>query len=179
MKNLMKYFYISALLVVIASCNPSGDTPGGLKVISDVEYIERDGTRIAEKTSIDISGDPIIGVVCNLIGYDSTEDGREDFTFYLEYLGDGKTNFNGTGMEFNYILYVPKVIPDTFAEASGEEIINGDPFWWYMKTYCGLSMTDVRTDWYSSLDYLLESDNPLPLPDAEDYSPDWVIGVRD
>lgn len=179
MKKLMKYFCVSALLIFLASCNPSGNTPSGLKVISDVEYIEREGTRIAEKTSIDISGDPIIGVVCNFIGYDSSENGRENFTFYLEYLGDGKSNFNGSGMEFNYILYVPKVIPDTFAEASGEEIINGDPFWWYMKTYCGLSMTDVRTDWYSSLDYLLESDNPLPLPDAEDYSPDWVIGVRD
>ena len=179
MKAPMRWFCISVLLALFAGCGPADVTPDGLNVISDVEYIERTAAEETNGRKSDISGDPIVGVVCNLIGYDSAGNDKDAFTFYLEYLGDGKTNFNGSGMEFNYILYVPKVIPDTFAEASGEEIINGDPFWWYMKTYCGLSMTDVRTDWYAALDYLLEAEEPLPLPEAEDYDPAWVIGVRD
>lgn len=118
----------------------------------------------AEARTVYETGEPIIGVLLQ------TNTGSKD-TFRLEYLGDGKVKENGDGMEYNYILYQPEAIPDAYMEAGGNEIVatkTGSPFWWYMKTYLKLSTEEVYSDWYAALTALLDNQEALPYPKAED-----------
>ncbi len=120
----------------------------------------------------DSTGDPITGVMLRY----SAAPGYDAYTFYLRYLGDGKTDVNGDGMEYNYILYVPAIILSTYSEASGEYTPGkGTAFWVYMDTYMGMSRQEVKENWQEALSILLEEPDNLPVPVAEDYySHPWV-----
>ena len=146
--------------------------PTSLRFISDVDSIEKQETTSAVRSMEDRTGDPIIGVMLRYAiapGYDA-------YTFYLQYLGDGKTDFNGDGMEYNYILYVPEIILAAYSEASGEyDHGKGTAFWVYMDTYMDMSRLEVKENWYEALMILLEEPDNLPVPDAKDYySHPWV-----
>ena len=112
----------------------------------DVDSIEKQETQSAAIRSMeDRTGDPIIGVMLRYAiapGYDA-------YTFYLQYLGDGETACNGDNEEYNYILYVPKVILDTYSEASGEyNHGQGTAFWVYMDIYMDMSRLEVKENLY-------------------------------
>lgn len=106
----------------------------------------------------------------------SAAPGYDAYTFYLQYLGDGKTAFNGDGMAYNYILYVPEIILAAYSEASGEyDQGKGTAFWVYMDTYMDMPRLEVKENWHEALMILLEEPDNLPVPDAKDYySHPWV-----
>ena len=171
---------ISAAAIISCSNDPAhtegsagllSPPPDSLRFISDVDSIEKQETP-AVRSMEDRTGDPIIGVMLRYAiapGYDA-------YTFYLQYLGDGETAFNGDGVEYNYILYVPGIILDTYSEASGEyNHGQGTAFWVYMDTYMGMSRLEVKENWHEALSILLENPDNLPVPDAKDYySHPWV-----
>jgi hypothetical protein len=85
--------------------------------------------------------------------YNATVYSRDDNTFSIYCLFD-RHGFNGDGMEFNYVLYVPRDIRDQYIAGGGFNPDSGDPFWWYMRTYLGLSMQNIAADWPSAIDLL-------------------------
>lgn len=185
MKKIIHAFLIliSVAAIIVCSNDPaqaegnadptSPPPPTSLRFISDVDSIEKQETTSAAFRSMDDrTGDPITGVMLRYAiapGYDA-------YTFYLQYLGDGKTAFNGDGMEYNYILYVPEIILDAYSEASGEHNHGqGTAFWVYMDTYMNMSKQEVKENWYEALTILIEEPDNLPVPAAEDYySHPWV-----
>lgn len=117
-----------ALLLLAVSCDGSAPAPdtesGRLLLETNVRSIQKDSSTAAEARTVYEAGEPIIGVLLQ------TNTGSKD-TFRLEYLGDGKVEKNGDGMEYNYILYQPEAIPDAYMEAGGNEIVatkTGSPF---------------------------------------------------
>ena len=172
---------ISAAAIISCSNDPAHTEgsagllppPDSLRFISDVDSIEKQETPSAAiRSAKDRTGDPIAGVMLRYAiapGYDA-------YTFYLQYLGDGETAFNGDGMEYNYILYVPEIILAAYSEASGEyDHGKGTAFWVYMDTYMDVSRLEVKENWHEALIILLEEPDNLPVPDAKDYySHPWV-----
>lgn len=94
---------------------------------------------------------------------------RNSFSLYYIFGSD----YNGDGMEYNYVLYVPEGIIPAYERDTGKIHVNGNgnPFWWYTEKYLGLDITEIRDDWYATLDLLLDADS-LPIPDGYDkYEP--------
>ena len=183
MKKIIHVFMILIAAAAIISCSndpahTEGNTepaslPSSLRFVSDVDSIEKQETPSAAiRSAKDRTGDPITGVMLRY----SAAHGYDAYTFYLRYLGDGKTDVNGDGMEYNYILYVPAIILSTYSEASGEYTPGkGTAFWVYMDTYMGMSRQEVKENWHEALMILLEEPDNLPVPDAKDYySHPWV-----
>lgn len=167
MKRISVIAFITLLLLAV-SCDGSAPAPdtesGRLLLETNVRSIQKDSSTAAESRIVYETGEPIIGVLLQ------TNTGSKD-TFRLEYLGDGKVKENGDGMEYNYILYQPEAIPDAYMEAGGNEIVatkTGSPFWWYMRTYLKLSTEEVYSNWYAALTALLDNQEALPYPKAED-----------
>ena len=156
------------VLVILAGCAASGTN----------EYsLYKNFSSISSKSiqSKDLQpGTPIIGVLLKYTGegaYNADVKPMDDKTFCL-YCLFGDIGKNGDGMQFNYVLYVPEEIQTKFAAGGGINSSSGDPFWWYMSTYLGLSMSAIRADWNSALSLLLDNSG-LPIANASDVSGFW------
>lgn len=180
-KNIRLFFVAFALLalsMLFVSCNGdaassslSGQDGNHLVVVSDVSSIGSEGGGKGV-----VIGDPIIGVLLKYhregtYSSDSKVKLENPFAFYLEMLSS--EDFNGDGMKFNYVLYVPDCIQDVYRLCGGVNPKSGNPFWWYMLTYYGKSLNDVRGDWEKTLNLLLDNRNWLFFPMQSDYVPDW------
>ena len=151
--------------VLCISCNPDTQAPSageGYSVRSDVESIS--GVSVQSR-SFAVEGDPIIGVLLSFDGDDE---------FHIEYL-DGDIRENGDGMKFNYILHIPAEIDAVYAAAGGDNPNSGNPFWWYMSCYFGLSKEEIENDYDKALGLLLSSqDQTLPTAKVEDFDASWT-----
>lgn len=155
-----------------------------IRFISDVDAIESGlfrayaGGMTAEAVSETVVGEPIIGVLLKYGKAPGMDMG--DNICYLHYLGDGKVDYNGDMMAYNYILYVPTVVLRAYQSNGGQGGSgSGNAFWWYMAEYFGLSMSEIREDWYPVLTLLLGYDK-LPLPVvASDDSEEGKLGSDD
>ena len=121
---------------------------------SNVDAIEKGVTKISARSNgagegkADmIIGEPIVGVLLTFSA--ATEFGYGADVCYLQYLGDGVTKDNGDGsLIYNYILFCPPIIQETYYEGRGIEAFNtGNAFWWYMYIYFNL---DIRNIIFSS-----------------------------
>lgn len=170
-------FALLSLSMLFVSCNGdaassslNGQDGNHLVVISDVSSIGREGGK-----GVAI-GDPIIDVLLKFhregtYSSESKVKFENPFAFYLEMLSSEGSN--GDGMKFNYVLYVPDCIQDVYTICGGVNPTSGNPFWWYMLTYYGKSLNDVRGDWEKTLNLLLDNRNWLFFPMQSDYVPDW------
>lgn len=122
-------------------------------------------------------GEDIVGVLLAFHNGKSTkkdENGfikNDPYAFYIEeldYIG-----YNGDGMGYNYILYIPSVIQDVYEEAGGVNPYSGNPFWWYMKTYLNMSLPEIVDDYEDVIDFLLRNGKKLPYPKVEDVKGHW------
>lgn len=164
-EDMRKTLTIIGLLVALLciACNsdtqlPTGD---GYSVRSDVESIS--GVSVQSRGYAE-EGDPIIGVLLKFDGDDE---------FYIEYL-NGDIRENGDGMKFNYILHVPEEIDAVYAAAGGDNPKSGNPFWWYMSCYFGLSKKEIENDYDKALGLLLSSQGQtLPTAKVEDFDASW------
>lgn len=172
-KNKVLFSFIILLIACLSvSCN--GDVNGAeesnhLIVISDVSSIGGSGKDLE-------IGDPITGVLLKfhregLYSKDSKVKLDNPFAFYLEMLSS--EGANGDGMKFNYVLYVPDCIQDVYTLCGGVNPRSGNPFWWYMLTYYGKRLNDVRGDWEKTLNLLLDDRNWLFFPKEGDFVPNW------
>lgn len=157
---------IIGLLVALLciACNPDTQLPTGegYSVRSDVESIS--GVSVQSR-SFAVEGDPIIGVLLSFDGDDE---------FYIEYL-DGDIRANGDGMLYNYILHIPEEIAAVYAAAGGDNPNSGNPFWWYMSCYFGLSKEEIENDYDKALGLLLSSQGQtLPTAKVEDFDASWT-----
>lgn len=157
---------IIGLLVALLciACNPDTQLPTGegYSVRSDVESIS--GVSVQSR-SFAVEGDPIIGVLLMFDGDDE---------FYIEYL-NGAIRENGDGMKFNYILHIPSEISAVYAAAGGDNPNSGNPFWWYMSCYFGLSKEEIENDYDKALGLLLSSQGQtLPTAKVEDFDASWT-----
>lgn len=157
---------IIGLLVAVLciACNPDTQLPTGegYSVRSDVESIS--GVSVQSR-SYTAEGEPIIGVLLSFDGDDE---------FYIEYL-DGDIRENGDGMKFNYILHIPAEIDAVYAAAGGDNPNSGNPFWWYMSCYFGLSKKEIENDYDKALGLLLSSQGQtLPTAKVEDFDASWT-----
>ena len=176
-------FALLALSMLFVSCNGdaassslSGQEGNHLVVISDVSSIGSEGGK-----GVAI-GDHIIGVLLKYhregtYSPSSKVKFENPFAFYLEMLSS--EGLNGDGMRFNYVLYVPDCIQDVYTICGGVNPTSGNPFWWYMLTYYGKSLNDVRGDWEKTLNLLLDNRNWLLFPMQSDFVPDWSHRTKD
>ena len=155
---------IGLLVSVLAiSCDPaippqSGD---GYSVSSDVRSIS--GVPLQSRSYAE-EGDAIIGVLLLFDGGDE---------FHIEYL-DGDIRENGDGMQYNYILHIPGEISEAYAAGGGHNPGSGNPFWWYMAHYFGLSKTEIENNYKESLGLLLSNlGQKLPAAVAGDVDLSW------
>ncbi len=176
MKNKVFFGFIVLLIACLSvSCNGdvnSVEESAHLIVISDVSSIGDSGKGLE-------IGDPIIGVLLKfhregLYSRNSKVKLDNPFAFYLEMLPSEGTN--GDGMRFNYVLYVPDCIQDVYTLCGGINPRSGNPFWWYMLTYYGKSLSDIRGDWEKTLNLLLDERNWLFFPKEIDFVPSWSQG---
>ena len=165
-KKMRRILTIIGLLVALLciACNPDTQLPtgDGYSVRSDVESIS--GVSVQSRGYAE-EGDPIIGVLLKFDGDDE---------FYIEYL-NGDIRENGDGMKFNYILHVPEEIDAVYAAAGGDNPNSGNPFWWYMSCYFGLSKKEIENDYDKALGLLLSSQGQtLPTAKVEDFDASWT-----
>lgn len=163
MRRILTIIGLLVALLCIA-CNPDTQLPtgDGYSVRSDVESIS--GVSFQSR-SFAVEGDPIIGVLLSFDGDDE---------FYIEYL-DGDIRENGDGMKFNYILHIPAEIGAVYAAAGGDNPNSGNPFWWYMSCYFGLSKEEIENDYDKALGLLLSSQGQtLPTAKVEDFDASWT-----
>lgn len=165
-----------ALTFILMSCSPDIDAnnqkPEQLRVISNVDSIQ-DSTAVS-RTLDDRIGDPLVGVMLRYTSAGPYEDKKpvddETFTLYCIF----RTATNGDGMEFNYILFVPECIKTEYEAVTQKSSAGlGNAFWWYMRNYLDMSLSEIKSDWLSALRILLESDN-LPYPDRNDFPQDKI-----
>ena len=162
MRRILTIIGLLVALLCIA-CNPDTQLPtgDGYSVRSDVESIS--GVSVQSR-SFAVEGEPIIGVLLSFDGDDE---------FHIEYL-DGDIRENGDGMKFNYILHVPEEIDAVYAAAGGDNPKSGNPFWWYMSCYFGLSKKEIENDYDKALGLLLSSQGQtLPTAKVEDFDASW------
>ncbi len=166
-------FVLSLLVLLLASCSMDSEVKDQLgydvlTVTSDVDLISGGDINSRSITGDLIVGDPIVGVLLNM--NDGSFEGIPENVFYIQYLGDGESEFNGDEMEYNYILHCPRIIYDVYDEAgSGGAYTTGRAFWWYMRTYFSKTSEEINNDWYVALTLLIEKrSDELPLPDIKD-----------
>jgi hypothetical protein len=122
-------------------------------------------------------GEPIIGVLLTFTSdgpYSNEVYSKDDdaFSIYCLFNDHG---INGDGMEFNYVLYVPEDIKNQYIRGNGRNPQSGNPFWWYMATYFGSSLSVITGDWYTVIDMLC-SNNDLPKANCADIGK-WSLDV--
>jgi len=77
-----------------------------------------------------------------------------------------------TGTGFNYVLYVPEEIRKQYIAGGGSHADSGDPFWWYLATYAGLSQQEIQDRWPQVIQALTTRID-LPVPRAADVGAFW------
>ena len=134
------------------------DTP--LRVISN---IGESGTRELEDVSV--------SEVLLRFHSEGLYEGGSSFTlddpyaFYVDYIGENEKNHTDYGMYFNTVLYVPDVIRTVYDAMGGKDPDSGNPFWWYMDTFLGKDLNEIRSSWKTCIDELLsEEGKELPYP---------------
>ncbi len=170
---------ISIALLLAISCSPDADINKGdrLILISNVDENGNPTTRSVEGVLDNLKIHDVLlkyhfeGLYnedsCFKYLYDS-ENNQFEYpnAFYLEYLGeDQKTDY---GMTFNYVLYVPNIIPKIYKEGNGINPLSGNPFWWYMKTYYNKDLNMITNDWPSALWQLFLNKDGLVIPNSKD-----------
>jgi hypothetical protein len=101
-------------------------------------------------------GSEIVGVLLKYTSegdYDSNVFPLDSETFCIYCLYD-KHGFNGDGMEYNYVLYVPSRIREKYIENGGTNPNTGDPFWEYMNDYLNMTIVDIKNNWSSVIEML-------------------------
>lgn len=107
----------------------------------------------------------------------STGKFKHENAFYLEYLGNDEETWYG--MTFNYVLYVPSIIQETYEEGGGINPKSGNPFWWYMSTYYGRDINNVRSNWADTVALLQKHKvNGVRKPHKEDVRGIWSISYN-
>ena len=122
-------------------------------------------------------GEPIIGVLLTFTSdgpYSNEVYSKDDDAFSIYCLFDDH-GINGDGMEFNYVLYVPEDIKNQYILGNGRHPQSGNPFWWYMATYFGSSLSVIKGDWYTVINMLC-SNNDLPKANCADIGK-WSLDV--
>ncbi len=67
-------------------------------------------------------------------------------------------------------LFYPAILSKAYESATGEYLLNGNPFWAYLRAYFGITLQDVEKEGFQlALNALLEADS-LPMPDPADYT---------
>lgn len=89
-------------------------------------------------------------------------------TLYLEAIG--RTLFSENGTAYNYILYVPDVIKNTYDTYCKVSNGYGNSFWWYMSKYYGVE----RGDWETVLNQILNHKDGLNYPKESDIESTWL-----
>ena len=102
--------------------------------------------------------------------------------FYVEYLGENAKYYNGDGMEFNTVLYVPDIIKTTYKELGGKNPNSGNPFWLYMRVFLNLDLNTIRSSWNETIYLLVEQkDKELPYPSTinnNQENQNWIYNSR-
>ncbi len=94
---------------------------------------------------------------------------EDPYAFYVDYLGKNARYYNGDGMEFNTVLYVPDVIRTVYKGFGGVNPDSGNPFWWYMDVFLGMDMNTVRSSWNETIRLLVgKKGMKLPYPRGDE-----------
>ena len=161
---------VSLMLILAVSCNSNIHEDMRLITISNVSFISID-----EGSKALGEGSPITGVLLRFqeegLHENSIYKLENPNAFYLEELDH--TEISESGMPYNYVLYVPDCIRDAYESGNGMNPYCGNPFWWYMSTYYGRSMSQVRGNWNEVFQLLLENKEGLAFPYIEDVGKDW------
>ena len=157
---------ICTLLAVSCEMNSDGnngsDVSGGasLRVISNIE-----GSGDRDLENVEVSE------VLLRFQSDGLYEGKSNFTlddpyaFYVDYIGENENQHTDYGMSFNTVLYIPDVIKTVYDDMGGKDPESGNPFWWYMETFLGKDLNEVRSSWKESINELLgEKGKNLPYP---------------
>lgn len=159
------------MLILAVSCNSSIHEDMRLITISNVSSISID-----EGAKTLGEGSPVIGVLLRFqeegLHENSIYKLENPNAFYLEELDH--IEISESGMPYNYVLYVPDCIRDVYESGNGMNPYSGNPFWWYMATYYGRSMSQVRGNWNEVFHLLLENKDGLAFPYADDVGRGWL-----
>ncbi len=171
MKNIA-YMMLIVILLVSCSGSPEAEMKEHLITISNVGSISSDGTSKAMT-----EGSVVEGVLLKFHS-DGLEEGSV-FTldnpnaFYLEALETTKKAKNG--MAYNYILYVPDCIKTSYEEGEGANPDSGNSLWWFLASYYGDDLSQVRGNWNEVLQLLLKNKDNLSYPQKENVDKNWKV----
>lgn len=171
------------LVCFLISCSTTNTGTNTTVVSSDVKYkVYKNFSQIQSVSLLNQkntvysiqNGESIVGV---LLKY--TSEGKyndqvypiDANTFCVYCLFDNH-GFNGDGMEFNYVLYIPEDIKNQYSAGGGINPDSGNPFWWYMITYFNNSIQDIQGNWKVVIDFLIKN-TECPKAKSTDVSEFW------
>lgn len=171
LKNILLAGMIGVLFV---SCATETKDESGDKSTDDATYAVYKNFGAMPARAALPDGEAVVGVLLKHSSegaYNATVASIDPETFSIWCLFDDHGT-NGDGMEFNYVLYVPEDVFETYRNANGKNPDSGNAFWWYMSTYYHLSMSAIQHDWPTIITTLC-AEEECPKADAKDIGT-WV-----